>query len=354
MVYKTLAQIFLRLGLFAYGGPVAHNAMMRDIVVDQKKWFTDDEFLEMMSFTNLIPGPNSTEMALIIGHKKGGIKGALIAGISFISPAIIIVLAFTSIYIHFHTLPEMEMISKGLIPALLIIIGTAGFKLASKTVTTLSHQVFLAILVGLMIFGLSEIVVLLIGGVYFIIKSKVDSSKQLSIEPFSLLLLFLVFLKIGAILYGSGYALFSFLQTEFVDNLGWITSTQLIDMIAIGEITPGPLFTTATSIGYFLGGFSGSLLATLGIFLPSFLIVLFIYPVFEKHKNVSWVNAFLKGVNIASIAIVINVILNLSLETFSNLTSITLLMLLLLSQVFFKTKPIYLILMGGVLGYFIF
>ena len=254
MVYKDLARLFLRLGFFAYGGPAAHISMMRDEVVDRKGWYTDEEFLDMIGFTNLIPGPNSTELAILIGYKQGGFIGLLISGLCFIIPAVVIVLIFTAFYMKYHSLPQVQSILKGMIPAIFLIVMGAVIKLGQKTIK--DYESMLLVLVGviLIFFNVSEVWVLFLGPLYFLLKRVLTSTKNLAVEPFSLVILFMTFLKIGSILYGSGYVLISFLQTEFVEKLSWLTSTQLIELVAIGEITPGPVFTTATAVGYFLGG----------------------------------------------------------------------------------------------------
>lgn len=354
MVYKDLTRLFLRLGFFAYGGPAAHISMMRDEVVDRKGWYTDEEFLDMMGFTNLIPGPNSTEMAILIGYKQGGLFGLLLAGLCFIIPAVVIVLIFTAFYVRYQSLPQVQSIFKGMIPVIFLIIMGAVIKLGQKSIK--EHESILVILVGivLLFFNVSEIWVLLLGALYFLLKRVLTSTKNLAVEPFSLVILFMTFLKIGSVLYGSGYVLISFLQTEFVEKLSWLTSTQLIDMIAIGEITPGPVFTTATAVGYFLGGIPGSLLATLGIFIPSFLLISVLYPLYERIKELAWTQAFLKGVSLASLSIMASVGIQLGINAFQDITTITLTLIAMILGIFFKLKPTHLILVGAVLGFLVY
>src|SRR5690554_1621335 len=354
MVYKDLARLFLRLGFFAYGGPAAHISMMRDEVVDRKGWYTDEEFLDMIGFTNLIPGPNSTELAVLIGYKQGGLIGLLISGLCFIIPAVVIVLIFTAFYMKYQSLPQVQSILKGMIPAIFLIVMGAVIKLGQKTIK--DYESMLLVLVGviLIFFNVSEVWVLFLGPLYFLLKRVLTSTKNLAVEPFSLVILFMTFLKIGSILYGSGYVLISFLQTEFVEKLSWLTSTQLIELVAIGEITPGPVFTTATAVGYFLGGGLGSLLATLGIFIPSFLLISILYPLYERIKTITWTQAFLKGINLASMSMLASVGLKLGMGILDNITTITLTSIAFVLFSFFKLKPTHLILLGAVLGYIVY
>jgi len=354
MVYKDLARLFLRLGFFAYGGPAAHISMMRDEVVDRKGWYTDEEFLDMIGFTNLIPGPNSTELAILIGYKQGGLIGLLISGLCFIIPAVVIVLIFTAFYMKYQSLPQVQSILKGMIPAIFLIVMGAVIKLGQKTIK--DYESMLLVLVGviLIFFNVSEVWVLFLGPLYFLLKRVLTSTKNLAVEPFSLVILFMTFLKIWSILYGSGYVLILFLQTEFVEKLSWLTSTQLIELVAIGEITPGPVFTTATAVGYFLGGGLGSLLATLGIFIPSFLLISILYPLYERIKTITWTQAFLKGINLASMAMLASVGLKLGLGSLDNITTITLTSIAFVLFSFFKLKPTHLILLGAVLGYIVY
>lgn len=345
-----LFKVFLKLGFFAYGGPAAHISMMREEVVDKYQWFTDQEFLDMLSFTNLIPGPNSTEMAILIGYKKAGFKGLLIAGLSFIVPAVLLVLILTGFYVEYHTVPQVKSVFNGMLPAILITISLAILKLTQKSLK--GFEMF-ALFIGftiLLILGVSEFVILLFGAIYYFFKYR--SNKLRAVEPFSFTVLFMTFLKIGAVLYGSGYVLISFLQTELVQNLGWLTQAQLIDLVAIGEITPGPVFTTATAVGYFLGGTSGGLLATLGIFLPSFIFIAILSPVYDRLKELAWIQTVLKGLSVASLSIMMSVAISLGLSVTSNGSTLLITVLMLLAHKFLKLKSTYLILIGGVLGFF--
>ena len=348
-MYKDLLKLFLKLGFFAYGGPAAHISMMREEVVDKHAWFSDQEFLEMLSFTNLIPGPNSTEMAILIGYKKAGIIGLLIAGLSFIIPAVFIVLVLSAFYVRYHTVPQIQSIFNGMLPAILIIITLAILKLTQKSLKGIEMYLLFIVLTVLLVVGISEFVILLFGALYYIFRYR--SNKIRAVEPFSFTILFMTFLKIGAVLYGSGYVLISFLQTELVQNLGWLTQSQLIDLVAIGEITPGPVFTTATAVGYFLGGLEGGLLATVGIFIPSFIFIGVLSPVYDKLKEMAWIQSVLKGLSVASLAIMLSVAIDLGITVSSNLSVMLIGVVMLASYQLFEMKSTYLILIGAVLGF---
>lgn len=349
---KDLVHLFLKLGFFAYGGPASHIAMMREEVVDKKAWFTDQEFLDMLSFTNLIPGPNSTEMAIMIGYKKAGLLGLVTAGLCFIVPAVGIVMFLTMFYVRYQQVPQFQNIFKGMLPSIFLIISMAVFKLSKKTIKNNEMMILLVIFSIMILLGLSEFVVLLFGGLYYYFKSR--KSKVLAVEPFSFSMLFFTFLKIGAVLYGSGYVLISFLQTELVHKLDWLTQSQLIDLVAIGEITPGPVFTTATAVGYFLGGVKGSLLATAGIFIPSFLFIAILAPLYEKLKEMAWIQAVLKGLSVASLAIMVSVSIDLAVSLTQDIRVLMIGVIVSIASIIWKPKSPQLILLGAFLGLIVF
>ncbi|HVN15540.1 MAG TPA: chromate efflux transporter, partial [Anaerolineales bacterium] len=286
-----LIKLFLKLGITAFGGPAAHIAMMHDETVKRRQWLTDEEFLDLLGATNLIPGPNSTEMAIHIGYLRAGILGLIVAGACFILPAMLIVMGLAWVYVKFGSLPQVTWLLYGVKPIIIAIIAQALWSLGRTAIKgPLTAFVGISVLV-LYFFGVNEILLLFAGGLIVMLIANarrwrdkntaiafapvlgLSSIAALSAIPFSLPILFLTFLKIGSILYGSGYVLLAFLRADFVIRLGWLTDQQLIDAIAIGQVTPGPVFTTATFIGYLLSGTSGALLATLGIFLPSFIFV---------------------------------------------------------------------------------
>lgn len=345
---RELFTLFIKLGVFAFGGPAAHTAMMNEEVVEKKKWFTQEEFLDLISFTNLIPGPNSTELAILIGYKQAGLLGLLVAGISFILPAVLIVLIFTIIFIHYETIPTMQNIMYGMLPVMIIIILMASIKMGKKSITSSENWIIMLISLGLLLLKLNEILVLIIAGLIKLAFKHKD--KILSIEPFSSTLLFLTFLRIGAFLYGSGYVLISFVHSAFVEQLGWLTNAELVNLVMIGEITPGPLFTTATAIGYYLGGFTGSFLATLGIFIPSFTLIGLVYPLYEKLRKIPTIQIMISGISVASIAIMLNVVISLVLSMQMNVINIILLIIMFVVSYKYKVNNFVLILIGAVFG----
>jgi chromate transporter len=319
-VLGELAILFLRLGFTAFGGPAAHIAMMRDEVVVRRKWLDDEQFLDLIGATNLIPGPNSTEMAIHTGYLRAGFAGLVIAGSSFILPAMLIVLAISWAYVRFGTTPAADQILYGIKPVVIAIIAQALLGLGKKAVKgPLTALVGLGALV-LFFINVNLIVLLISGGLVVMLLRNISRIKSLEFSlavhhlPFPLLVastattfslptLFLTFLKIGSILYGSGYVLLAFLRADFVHRLGWLTDQQLIDAVAIGQVTPGPVFTTATFVGYVLGGLPGALLATLGIFLPSFFFVAISNPLIPRLRQSPWAGSFLDGVNVASLGL---------------------------------------------------
>lgn len=352
-IYKELFSLFIKLGFFAYGGPAAHISMMNDEVVVKRKWFSEEEFLDLISFTNLIPGPNSTEIAILIGYKKAGIKGLLIAGLSFILPAVMIVIIFTSIYLKSLEVPQVNKALLALSPVMIAIILNAFLRMAKNSMKDKKTLIFLVISL-ILLFKINEISVLLIMALLSLINFSKIKSKIFVIEPVSSTVLFLTFLKIGSLLYGSGYVLISFLQSEFVNKMNLLSSSELMNLVMIGEITPGPVFTTATAIGYYLNNLSGAFFATIGIFTPSFLLIFFLYPIYEKIKANEIIRKMLKGVSVASLAILLKVVLDLSIGIKSN--PILILMATVYSYLIYKYKinSILLIIISMLISLFFF
>ncbi len=321
-----VASLFLRLGLTAFGGPAAHIAMMRDEVVKRRKWVDDQHFLDLLGATNLIPGPNSTEMAIHLGFVRAGWAGLIVGGVSFIAPAMFIVMALAWVYTQFGATPQAGWLFYGVKPVVIAIIAQALWGLGQKAVKGPLTAAVGLVALGAYFFGANEIGLLFAGGLVVMIvvnlrrlrtanvsRSLIPlaglSLPALASTPFNLTLMFVIFLKIGAVLYGSGYVLLAFLRADFVTRLGWLTDQQLIDAIAIGQVTPGPVFTTATFIGWLLGGptpmgrLTAALLATLGIFLPSFVFVALSNPLIPRLRNSPWASALLDGVNVASLGL---------------------------------------------------
>jgi chromate transporter len=361
---KEIAFLFFKLGSIAFGGPAAHIAMMEDEVVRKKKWMTQEHFLDLMGATNLIPGPNSTEMTMHCGHERAGWKGLFVAGFCFIFPAVVITGIFAWLYQQYGQLPEVEPFIYGIKPAVIAIIIMAAYKLGKKAVknTTLAILGIVAIVVCLL--GINEIIVLfgcgLVGLLIHFIKNKSKTLNSfiplllvngISENPIGNIKILLTFLKIGAILYGSGYVLFAFLDAELVAN-GWLTRQELIDSVAVGQITPGPVLSTATFIGWQLNGISGALLATLGIFLPSFLFVLLLNPLIPKMRKSKIMRAILDAVNVAAVALIIVVCIQMSKDTLTDWRTILIAVTSVITVfIFKKSNSAYIVLGGAFLGY---
>ena len=363
---KEVAFVFFKLGCFAFGGPAAHIAMMEDEIIEKRKWMTRDYFLDLIGTTNLIPGPNSTEMTMHCGYERAGKPGLFVAGIAFILPATVITAILAYLYVNYGKLPQVEPYIYGIKPAVLAIIASAILKLGKKAIKSTELIILGVLVLVASLLGVNEIIALLSAGVlgmlYFYLKSKTKSHLS-SISPFllffgmhttivkvSTLKLFLIFLKVGAILYGSGYVLFAYLDAELVTR-GLLTRAELIDAIAIGQFTPGPVLSTSTFIGYQLSGFTGALAATAGIFLPSFLFVLILNPFIPKMRNSKILRYFLDSVNVAAVAVMLAVLFVMAKETLVEWQSISI--ALVATTLTFKTKisTIWVIVIGAVLGF---
>ena len=313
--HMEIIQSFLKLGVIAFGGPAAHIALMETEFVEKKKWLPRETYLDMIGFTNIIPGPNSTEMALLIGYHKAKGIGLLLAGISFLFPAFVMVLILSAIYVTFGNIPALESMLIGISSVIIAVIVLALIRLAKKVAST---WITWSILIGSALISyftsFSEIALLLIAGIIMILFQQTRSRVNM-VEPFSLWVLFYTMLKIGSILYGGGYVLLAYMNTDFIERLGWITSQQLIDAVTIGQLTPGPIFTTATFIGYLVGNWQGAILATVGIFLPSFVVSFVLYRYVAVLKKNALLSAALKGINAASIGLMTSVSLLLFVNT---------------------------------------
>ena len=319
---RELALLFLRLGTTAFGGPAAHIAMMRDEVVRRREWLTEERFLDLLGATNLIPGPNSTEMAIHIGWERRRWAGLIVAGVCFILPAVFITGALGWAYVRLGTLPEVASLLYGVKPVILAVVLQALWGLTPKAARTWFLRALGIGATVLSALGGRELVVLFGAGFVAVLasianeRSRNDHLKPLAgflpaaaasaltaMTPVSLSGLFWVFLKIGSVLFGSGYVLLAFLRADLVERLHWLTEAQLIDAIAVGQVTPGPVFTTATFIGYLLAGPKGAAIATLGIFLPAFVFVAMSGPLVPRLRASCVAGAFLDGVNVASLAL---------------------------------------------------
>ena len=323
---REVARLFLTLGVIGFGGPAAHIALMREEVVRRRRWLTEQQFLDLLGATNLIPGPNSTEMAIHLGYLRAAWPGLLVAGVCFIAPAMVIVMALAAVYVAYGARPEAQALLYGVKPVIIAVVVQALWALARTALKTPTLAAGGAVIVALALWGVNEIALLFIGGVALagIVGARARAGAAAALlllspavalaapSSVSLGTLCAVFLKIGSVLYGSGYVLLAFLRADFVDRLGWLTDQQLLDAIAIGQVTPGPVLTTATFIGYVLGGWPGALLATLAIFLPAFVFVALSGPVIPRLRAWRWTAALLDGVNVASLALMAVVTLQLA------------------------------------------
>jgi chromate transporter len=367
-----LAALFLKLGCTAFGGPAAHIAMMEDEVVRRRRWLTREEFLDLLGATNLIPGPNSTEMAIHIGHRRGGWAGLLVAGACFILPAMLIVLACAWAYVSFGKLPQAEGLLYGIKPVIIAVVVQALCALGRTAIKSafLAAAALAALL--LTVFGINELIVLLaIGAVAAVVAASIKRGKApgaagaiLPFLPpttlvaaaahgataFGLMPMFLFFLKVGSILYGSGYVLLAFLRADLVERWHWLTEAQLLDAIAIGQFTPGPVFTTATFIGYLLAGLPGGLLATLGIFLPAFVFVAISGPLGARIRRSPIAGAFLDGVIVASLALMAVVTWQLGRAALVDWLTIVLAAASFVLLVRYKINSAWLVAAGAIVG----
>ena len=365
---KEVASVFFKLGCFAFGGPAAHIAMMEDTVVTKRQWMSRQHFLDLVGATNLIPGPNSTEMTMHCGHERAGVPGLIVAGLCFIFPAVLITGILAYFYVEYGTLPEVQPFILGIQPAVLSIIASAILKLGKKAIKNWELAILGVAVLTASLLGINEVIALLLGGffglIYFILKQKLKSDKLRSVAPFLFLFfaeetitklaalkIFWTFLKVGSILYGSGYVLFAYLDAELVTT-GLLTRPELMDAIGIGQFTPGPVLSTATFIGYQLGGFWGALAATFGIFLPSFLFVWMLNPLVPRMRKSKWFGYFLDSVNVAAVAVMLSVLFVMSTETLTKWQSVVIAIISgILVFGFKKVSVIWVIVIGAALGY---
>lgn len=366
---KEIAQVFFKLGTTAFGGPAAHVAMMDDEIVKKRKWIDKDKFLDLYGATNLLPGPNSTELAIHLGYERGGWLGLIIAGASFILPAMLIVMAFAAIYVKFGTLPEVSGIMYGIKPVIIAVILQALIRLGQSAIKNISTGILGAFIIILSFIGFHEILLLAIAGIIMMVitnhhklkKTKISvfvpffpiaafTSKAITENSVTLTSMFLIFLKIGSVLYGSGYVLLAFLEADFVHRYGVLTSQQLLDAVSVGQFTPGPVFTTATFIGYLIQGTPGAIVATVGIFLPAFLLVGLVNPYISKLRSSSWISGILDGVNVASWGLMAVVSWKLGVSAIIDIPTTILAVLALIIVFKYKVNTAWLVLGGGFVG----
>ena len=383
---KELALVFLKLGVLGFGGPAAHIAMMEEEVVARRGWLTRERFLDLLGATNLIPGPNSTEMAIHLGYVRAGWRGLAVAGICFILPAVGLTAGLAWIYVRFGQLPQVAPWLLGIKPAVLAIIAVSVWRLGNKACKTWSLGAIGAAVLAASLLQLNEVAALLLGGFAGMLWLRIPQtvrSRRGKILPVvagtwlgqwlaaktqvllaaaagaggagvasaSLWKLGLFFLKVGAVLYGSGYVLVAFLQGGLVDEYGWLTQRQLLDAIAIGQFTPGPVLSTATFIGYMIAGAGGAAVATTAIFAPSFLFVALVNPWVPRLRKSPWTAAFLDAVNVSAVALMAAVTVKLGLATLTAWPAWLIAVAATLIGLRWKVNLAWVVVGGGALGW---
>jgi chromate transporter len=375
-----VARLFLKLGTVAFGGPAAHIAMMEDEVVRRRGWLSREAFLDYLGATNLIPGPNSTEMAIHIGHARAGWPGLLVAGTCFILPAALIVAGLAWAYVRFGQLPAAEALLYGVKPVVIAVVLQALVALGRSAVKSATLAVVGALALAATAFGVSELLVLLAAGIVMAALRAAGPDRPGAAAggaaavavagvpasgagwaigtgavagaaaPVTLWGLFAVFAKVGSVLFGSGYVLLAFLRTDLVQRLGWLTERQLLDAVAAGQVTPGPVFTTATFVGFVIAGWAGAAVATIGIFLPAFVFVALSGPLVPKLRRSPVAGAALDGVNVASLALMAAVTWQLGRSALPDLRSAAVAVAALVLLLRFRINSAWLVLGGGVIG----
>ena len=360
---KEVFNYFSKLGFVASGGPTAHVAMMQDDLVEKKKWLSSEEFLDYMGATNLIPGPNSTEMTMHCGYHRAGVKGLFIGGLSFIIPAVLITLLVAVFFKSISELAWTEPIINGIKAAVISFIIGAVYKLGKKALKEPIHYVLGALVVVAALFGINEIFCILGAGLLMLLVGLVYKKRDtlsmflwplLFMAPinYSHLKLFLIFLKVGSVLFGSGYVLFAYLDGELIDGLNWLTHDDLVEAIAVGQMTPGPVLSTATFIGYKVGGFGGAALASLGIFLPSFFYVWILNNYVHKMRKNKILKRFLEAVNVAAVAVMLVVCLKMGQSILVDWQTIVICVLSFAAYFGIKgLNTLWIIVGGGLCGY---
>jgi len=379
---REVALFFLRLGVTAFGGPAAHIALMHAEVVERRKWVNEQRFLDLLGAANMIPGPSSTEMAILLGYERAGWIGLLMGGLCFILPAMLIVLALAWAYVSFGTMAQAGWLFYGIKPIIIAIILQALWKLGRTAVKNRFLGALAIISLILNFLGINILVLLFGTGVISgmrqgLIQDRARNRKPLTImllsvccflalayyaagfystekATFGLLPLFLFFVKVGSIVFGSGYVLLAFLQTDLVAHWHWLTTTQLLDAIAVGQVTPGPVFTTATFIGYLLAGLPGALIATAGIFLPSFIFVAASSPLIPRLRKSAVAGAFLDGVIMASLALMASVTWSVGRDAIIDVPTTLMVLASIVLLVRFRLNSLWLVLGGALAGFLIY
>jgi chromate transporter len=367
---RELAVLFLRLGATAFGGPAAHVAIMEDEVVRRRGWLSEERFLDLLGATNLIPGPNSTEMAIHIGWERRRWSGLVVAGVAFILPAMLVTGALGYVYARVGTVPTARWLLYGVKPVILAVVAQALWGLAPRAARTTALRALALVAAGLVALGVHELAVLLGSGLAVALLAAWRDPPPagggdrrllpLALAPaaaggaasaVTLPSIFWVFLKTGSVLFGSGYVLLAFLRADLVQRLHWLTEAQLLDAVAVGQVTPGPVFTTATFVGYVLAGPSGALVATAGIFLPAFVFVALSGPLVPRLRASPRAGAFLDGVNVASLALMAVVTLQLGRAAIVDVPAALLALLSAGLLLRWKVNSTWLVLGGAALGW---
>ncbi len=374
---KEIAFLFLKLGLITFGGPAAHIALFEEEVVSKRKWMTHQHFLDLVGATNLIPGPNSTEMAIHTGYHRAGVAGLLTAGICFTLPAIIITGMFAYIYAEYGHLPNVKPFLYGIKPAVIILILNAVYKLGYKSIKGWKLVLIAFAVMTINLLGVNEIFSILAGGIFgglFIyLSEKQNTLNSISFLPLfilsnlpplmqyiertetSLTTLFLTCLKIGAVWFGGGYILVAYFDGEFVQSLNWLTRQELLDAIAVGQFTPGPFLSSATFIGYQIAGIPGALSATIGIMIPSFIFVAILNPLIPRLRKSVFLSKFLDAVNVSALAAMLVVSIQLGVEVLIEWQSWFIFIISISAFLGIKkVSAVHVILGGAVLGYLVY
>jgi chromate transporter len=363
-----VARLFLRLGATAFGGPAAHIALIHEEVVRKRGWLSASAFLDALSATNVIPGPNSTELAMHVGHQRAGARGLIAAGVCFILPSALLVTVLAAGYTRYAAVPDVGSIFYGIKPVVIAIVAAAVWTLARATMTAAAPALIAAAALGLLAAGVHELAVLAVSGAAAAVAASgvrrsfaaftapalaavAPGAASAASASFDLGLMFLLFLKTGAVLFGSGYVLLAFLRADFVERLGWLTEQQLLDAVAVGQLTPGPVSTTATFIGYLLGGPLGALVATVGIFLPAFAFVALTRPLVERVRRSPHMAALLDGVNAGSLAMMVYVLVQLGRSGITDVMTLAIAIAALVGIVRFRVNSLWLMAGGAAAGW---
>lgn len=375
-----LIRLFLKLGTIAFGGPAAHIAMMEEEVVHRRKWITREYFLDLVGATNLIPGPNSTEMAIHIGYTRAGVSGLIVSGLSFILPAVIITGILAWAYVSFGSVPQVAPFLFGIKPAVVSLILLAVIRLGRAAAKNMQLMVIGTAVAAASVLGVNEILALFSGGAIGVILYSVKGKESIKAQGWVIPLLWqpgfrsvnakavvvasaagiagvslwklgLFFFKVGSVLYGSGYVLIAFIEGGLVKDYGWLTQQQLLDAIAVGQFTPGPVLSTATFVGYVVSGISGAVISTVAIFLPSFIFVLILNPVIPRLRASKTMSAFLDAVNISAIGLMAAVIIHFASSVLIDWRGILIAVAATVAGIRFKLNAAWLVMGGAATGW---